>query len=321
MARDQWQQIHPGEILPGLPHEPWNKWLDDGKGHPRFRRPGGMAETSIEFDVVNNATQSVPQFGILSVGTPLNLFNNGEDADNSDFFNSDTLNGTNPQAGVSFVVVQDAASTGDIVRGRLMGVTRVKLNVAAESDTHAGPTTSTTELTTAASGPARILWKETGTGAGKWGVVNLLGDAATPVFYGPESIAGGLVNFPGQVGTGFGFDIGDVAGQVYEVVITTVTFASTGLFPPSGNAGLFWGVNLVSGQANIYGLPASGGLPSGSNGILCSGWGSTVAAFCLVLNVQVLTSSMVRLSFAVSPFNSQTASGQMRYGVFKRRLN
>jgi hypothetical protein len=54
------------------------------------------------------------------------------------------------------------------------GVVQCKLDVIDASHRFATPKPgSTTELKTASSGEAAILWKESGTGAGKWGLVRI----------------------------------------------------------------------------------------------------------------------------------------------------
>jgi len=52
------------------------------------------------------------------------------------------------------------------------GVVQAKINVVSESDTFAtAKDGDLTQLSSASSGEATILWKESGTGAGKWALV------------------------------------------------------------------------------------------------------------------------------------------------------
>jgi hypothetical protein len=159
---DPFRQLTPGEVLPGLPSEPWNVFLDGIKGHPRGKRPEGGLQTSVEYDVLNDTDEDVIQFGILGIETPLNTY--GVDSD--DFLYRDTMRGTTPRADKSFVVVQAYASPGEVVRGRALGLTRVQIRLNSSGDTFAGPGTSTEYLESAASGPAQIVWIEPGSGSG-----------------------------------------------------------------------------------------------------------------------------------------------------------
>jgi len=92
---------------------------------------------------------------------------------------------TAPSASTPFAVLQQPlanwvsdSTPKTIGRAIISGCTVCKLNVTSSGDTYAAPTTSTTELTTQASpGPARILAKESGAGAGKWGLVLITNSA------------------------------------------------------------------------------------------------------------------------------------------------
>lgn len=63
------------------------------------------------------------------------------------------------------------------VAAAIDGVTPVKLNVIDEAHRFAKPQDgSASEMDTSHGGPVAILWKESGTGSGKWGLVRFGGD-------------------------------------------------------------------------------------------------------------------------------------------------
>lgn len=173
---DPFRQLRSGEVIPGLPHEPWNQMLDGLKPGTRTSRAQGGPETAIEFDVKNTTANVVQRFGILATTSPLISFEDNNDL----FFDQDTLNGIAPSSSLPFVVTQRSSVPGDIVPARLLGQTRVRVNLTSTSHRYADPTTDTTKLTSGASGSARILWTESNFAStgDQWAVVNLLGQSA-----------------------------------------------------------------------------------------------------------------------------------------------
>ena len=82
------------------------------------------------------------------------------------------MSGGLPTGGSSFVVAVEPIAAGKIGRVAVAGVVQAKINVVSESDTFAtAKDGDLTQLTSASSGEATILWKESGTGAGKWALV------------------------------------------------------------------------------------------------------------------------------------------------------
>jgi hypothetical protein len=82
------------------------------------------------------------------------------------------LSGGLPTGGSSFVVAVEPIAAGKIGRVAVAGVVQAKINVVSESDTFAtAKDGDLTQLSSASSGEATILWKESGTGAGKWALV------------------------------------------------------------------------------------------------------------------------------------------------------
>jgi hypothetical protein len=74
-----------------------------------------------------------------------------------------------------YVVCQEAMQDGFVGRARIQGVTAVKVSITAATDEYAEFDGHTYLVTQAAAGSAAILWKESGTGANKWALVEIGG--------------------------------------------------------------------------------------------------------------------------------------------------
>jgi predicted RecA/RadA family phage recombinase len=128
----------------------------------------------------NNTTGTVRRWGVLSVAgvvfTPSGATGNAT----QQFQDQPVLSGGLPTGGSSFVVAVEPIAAGSIGRVAVAGVVQAKINV---TDAGHGFATAKdgdlTQLTSAASGDAQILWKESGTGAGKWAIVRFGGAGAS----------------------------------------------------------------------------------------------------------------------------------------------
>jgi hypothetical protein len=127
----------------------------------------------------NSTTGTVSRWGVLSVAgvvfTPSGATGNAT----QQFQDQPVLSGGLPTGGSSFVVAVEPIAAGKIGRVAVAGVVQAKINVVAESDTFAtAKDGDLTQLTSASSGEAQILWKESGTGTGKWAIVRFGGSGA-----------------------------------------------------------------------------------------------------------------------------------------------
>lgn len=77
-------------------------------------------------------------------------------------------------AGVIYGITEEPILASGVGRVVVAGIVPVTLTVTSSGDTYADTAASSGSLTTSTSGTARILWKESGTGAGKRGVVQLV---------------------------------------------------------------------------------------------------------------------------------------------------
>lgn len=170
----------------------WNalmQMLRDGKFNGPQRTGGGpvgaAADSPTTLFVKNTTENAIAEFGVMQLEVIAI-----EPADNITPWRSRrVMLGIEPTATTPFGIVQEPISAGQIGRAVVVGVTPAILNVVDVDHQFAGPTTSTTELTTSTGGPARILWKETGTGAAKKAVVLLFGSPNSQRIRIPTCIA------------------------------------------------------------------------------------------------------------------------------------
>jgi len=123
---------------------------------------------------IKNTTASlVDRFGALGISGVLI----DEDTNPRHFKALPTLTGTTPTTADhtgKFVILQEPIRAGKIGVAIVSGLTVAKLNVGDADHEFADVKNSDTgEIRTAIHGAAQILWKESGTGAGKWGLVRI----------------------------------------------------------------------------------------------------------------------------------------------------
>lgn len=117
------------------------------------------------------------------------------------------------------VILGDNGRKGDIVRATLFGVTPVRLNVTDVDHTSAKLSVSgsfnlvKSQLDTTSDGPARIMWKESGTGP-RWGVVALSGSARPSTIIPVTMLK--ISGSPGTASAGstFRYRVTSLSGQV-----------------------------------------------------------------------------------------------------------
>ncbi len=160
-----------GEQFRGMPAEAWNGLMDmlrsyrRGGGQRGGRIPGGP-EDSIVVLVKNTTGQTVPQFGVLGIDSPL-----VKPADSlATFRDRRAIVGITPAAGKPFVITQEPIAPSAIGRAVILGLTPVQLCLAVVGDQFAGPENNDmTQLYTWGGGPAQVLWADNcpgGSGSG-----------------------------------------------------------------------------------------------------------------------------------------------------------
>lgn len=124
----------------------------------------------------NTTTGTVTRWGVMSIVGVLFTPSGATGDATQQFQDQPVLNGGLPTGGSSFVVAIEPISAGVIGRVAVAGVVQAKLNITDAAHTFAtAKDGDLTQLASAASGEAQILWKEDGTGANKWAIVRFGG--------------------------------------------------------------------------------------------------------------------------------------------------
>lgn len=122
--------------------------------------------------MVNTSGAAVDRYGVLGIGSIAI-----SPADNEpEFAVHVVLNGVTPTIADhsgKFVILLEPIANGQIGRAWISGLCRVKLEITSATDTFADVKASSAELKTGGTGSAQILWKESGTGSGKLGIIRL----------------------------------------------------------------------------------------------------------------------------------------------------
>jgi hypothetical protein len=172
-------QVNPGQPLQ-IHAATWNALLamlakfqagQIGAGRPM---PAG-GPPGLDVRVLNNSQYDVDRGGVLGIdGVEIDRATNADE-----FETRPTLTGVTPGTAhaTKFLVTTEPIAYGSIGRAVLTGLAAVKVYVNNASHGYAAAKDSERgELETVATGGgAKVLWKETGTGTGKWALV-LLGE-------------------------------------------------------------------------------------------------------------------------------------------------
>ena len=110
--------------------------------------------------IKNNTGADVGQYQILKLDGP--VFTPTDNA--TGWLQRQTFKGVTPTADCDFAITQRAVPNGKTQPAIFAGVTPCTINVTDAAHTHAVAGTTAAKLVSATSGPAKILWKESGTG-------------------------------------------------------------------------------------------------------------------------------------------------------------
>ncbi len=175
-------RIQPGPLRGQISARAWNRAQDAADivlGQRSDGTAAGPSDASPAYAGIlakNGTTGTVNRWGVLSVAgvvfTPSGTTGNAT----QQFQDQPVLSGGLPTGGSAFVVAVEPIGAGKIGRVAVAGVVQAKVNV---TDAGHGFATAKdgdlTQLSSAASGEAQILWKESGTGASKWAIVRFGG--------------------------------------------------------------------------------------------------------------------------------------------------
>jgi hypothetical protein len=145
--------------------------------------PGGTLEEMYPPTICyvrNDTAFSCDAFTVLGLNGPVITR-----ADNDvEFRNSITFKGITPDSDDhegKYCILQEPIKSGKIGRAVFAGVTWAQLNITAEADEYAEIADGVrSSIKTGATGSAKILYKEAGTGTNKWGLVYLYCCGAEP---------------------------------------------------------------------------------------------------------------------------------------------
>jgi hypothetical protein len=132
---------------------------------------------AITVRVKNASGGDIARFGVLGIDQPLFT----PSANEEEFKNRVVLQCSTPNIANhtgKFVIAAAPIADGQIASAFIAGVCVAKVEITSEDDAYADVKDSVAELKTGASGLAQILWKESGTGTGKWAIVRLGGSSS-----------------------------------------------------------------------------------------------------------------------------------------------
>lgn len=174
---DVFKKVQPGQRLE-FTAEAYNAFLDAARAHKadRHNRLSDYADQFRQATIIrvqNGAGKGLKRFSVLAYDDPIV----GPDANLQQFQNQANLKGVVPTDPTRrFCVLLEPLADNAIGRVVAAGVTPVQVNVLRESDRFAEiDPDETDQLRSSKSGPAAILWKESGTGV-KWAIVLLWSD-------------------------------------------------------------------------------------------------------------------------------------------------
>jgi len=138
--------------------------------------------------VKNTSANDVEPGDVLGLGNPVTTpTNNANEFKSFLAFEGSIPSTSTPHYGQYAVCQEAARKTDGFCRAVVAGVTFCKLTITHTLDPAAEITnSSTTGLTTGYVGTSRILWKDTGTGSGKWGLIRV-GDTLDNFFGKPNA--------------------------------------------------------------------------------------------------------------------------------------
>lgn len=177
-------RIEPGQPLrSAISATAWNR-AQDAADVVLGQRPGfsadGVQGPTVPYTSVlcrNDSGSDVARWGVLAVTSVAIAPTGATGPATSSFQEQPVLIGVTPSATTNerFVIAVEPIKAAAIGRVAVDGVVQCKLDVKNAADTTAGPKASSRAELQTGGGNATILFKESGTGADKWGLVRMGG--------------------------------------------------------------------------------------------------------------------------------------------------
>ncbi len=187
-------RIKPGPLRGQISARAWNRAQDAADivlGDRYSQAGGGPSVGPVPYTPIlakNNTTGTVNRWGVLSVAGVVFAPSGATGNATQQFQDQPVLSGGLPTGGSAFVVAVEPIAAGKIGRVAVAGVVQAKINVVSAGDTFAtAKDGDLTQLTSSSSGEATILWKESGTGTGKWALVRFGAAGAAGIRLGKVS--------------------------------------------------------------------------------------------------------------------------------------
>ena len=179
-------RIEPGPLRGQISARAWNRAQDaadivlgqSADGAAEGPSAGPPAYTGILAQ--NSTTGVVNRWGVLSVAGVVFTPSGATGSATQQFQDQPVLSGGLPTGGSAFVVAVEPIAAGKIGRVAVAGVVQAKINITDAGHGFAkAKDGDLTQLSSADTGDAQILWKESGTGASKWAIVRFGGAAGS----------------------------------------------------------------------------------------------------------------------------------------------
>lgn len=179
---DPRQNVRPGEPL-RIAAEQINylNSLMRGSGGFAGQGPEGWP-SGINVVMAKNTTgAAVPRWGVLGVENMLEISPQSGYSQEASFQEMPCVRGGVPTADTAgrFVIALEPIPLNGIGRAAAAGVVAVKLHIVTAGDGFARPKPGTVSEMISGGGPAEILWKQSGTGTGKWALIKFGGGGTT----------------------------------------------------------------------------------------------------------------------------------------------
>lgn len=177
---DIFRPARPGDAIRGIPSELYNLTIENDKDYIRRRgqKAGDVSGPGLlKIGIRNGLGFSLPQYSIVGIGANLVVPDSAE----AFFFGRLTFEAATPNSTQTFAILQEPAQTDALVTAILHGPSLCFLDVTDATHQYAGPVLgSTGGLTTLSRGPARVVWKLSGSVGKTWALV-VIDDSSTTI--------------------------------------------------------------------------------------------------------------------------------------------
>ena len=219
---DPLQKVSPGDPLK-IPATAYNAFVDAARAVRQANRGGaGVPTMWSDRDVVlvkNGSGGDLDRFAILAISAP--LFTPTDNL--AEFKNRFPLTGATPTTADAgkFVILLAPCKSGSLAQALVAGVTPVLLEVVSSDHAFADVKASSTELKSGPTGSCQILWKESGTGTGKWAIVRVENASLTGGMFAVKVYKDGGVAGSASTNCTWTYTVKDFAGT--NTLATTKT--------------------------------------------------------------------------------------------------